>query len=308
MSDEDYNRLFDSTTYGNKLSDFYDLSARCGEIFESTYQSLGYPMDDEWIIAPEILKDDNKVTELYNAVRKNVVDILNNGSRDELDDGHHGDVIGTLIDLFDIHQVFESLDEAKDDKKIVDDVTDDEFKELITSDIFNEKCEDESKDKKITEDAELDSMLDKLDTEIDNVLNQEEQPQENSNKEEFDQEMLDEIDEDGLEECLSKSLINIYENVENFKINDINLVNNRLIVEGKIKFNKSGNTLDTKYIFNDIYKDNDKLILNGYNKTLSEDCNLVLTGNIKDKKFITESFEYNYTVEGDKVHGKVNNN
>lgn len=312
MSDEDYNRLFDSTTYGNKLSDFYDLSARCGEIFESTYESLGYPMDDEWIIAPEILKDDNKVTELYNAVRKNVVDILNNGSRDELDDGHHGDVIGTLIDLFDINQVFENLDEAKDDKKIVDDVTDAEFKELITSDIFNEKCEDKPTEaKKITEDSELDHMLDQLDTEIDNVLNQEEQPQENSNnsnKEEFDQEMLDEIDEDGLEECLSKSLVNIYENVENFKISDINLVNNRLIVEGKIKFNKSGNTLDTKYIFNDIYKDNDKLILNGYNKTLSEDCNLVLTGNIKDKKFITESFEYNYTVEGDKVHGKVNNN
>jgi len=312
MSDEEYNKLFDSTTYGNKLSDFYDLSARCGEIFESTYESLGYPMDDEWIIAPEILKDDNKVTELYNAVRKNVVDILNNGSRDELDDGHHGDVIGTLIDLFDIHQVFENLDEAKDDKKIVDDVTDAEFQELINSDIFNEKCEDKPTEaKKITEDSELDHMLDQLDTEIDNVLNQEEQPQENSNnsnKEEFDQEMLDEIDEDGLEECLSKSLVNIYENVENFKISDINLVNNRLIVEGKIKFNKSGNTLDTKYIFNDIYKDNDKLILNGYNKTLSEDCNLVLTGNIKDKKFITESFEYNYTVEGDKVHGKVNNN
>ena len=309
MSDEDYNRLFDSTTYGNKLSDFYDLSERCGEIFESTYQSLGYPMDDEWIIAPEILKDDNKVTELYNAVRKNVVDILNNGSRDELDDGHHGDVIGTLIDLFDINQVFETLDEAKDSKEIVDDVTDAEFKELINSDIFNEKCEDEhTEDKKITEDAELDNMLDKLDTEIDNVLNKEEQPQENSDKEEFDQEMLDEIDENGLEECLSKSLINIYENVENFKINDINLVNNRLIVEGKIKFNKSDNILDTKYIFNDIYKENDKLILNGYNKTLAEDCNLVLTGNIKDKKFITESFEYNYTVEGDKVHGKVNNN
>lgn len=309
MSDDDYNKLFDSTTYGNKLGEFYDLSGRCGEIFESTYQSLGYPMDDEWIIAPEILKDDNKVTELYNAVRKNVVDILNNGSRDELDDGHHGDVIGTLIDLFDINQVFENLDEAKDSKEIVDDVTDAEFKELINSDIFNEKCEDVSaEDKKITEDAELDNMLDKLDTEIDNVLNQEERPQENSNKEEFDQEMLDEIDENGLEECLSKSLINIYENVENFKINDINLVNNRLIVEGKIKFNKSDNILDTKYIFNDIYKENDKLILNGYNKTLAEDCNLVLTGNIKDKKFITESFEYNYTVEGDKVHGKVNNN
>ena len=394
MSDEDYNRLFDSTTYGSKLGEFYDLSARCGEIFESTYESLGYPIDDEWIIAPEILKDDNKVTELYNAVRKNVVDILNNGSRDELDDGHHGDVIGTLIDLFDINQIFEalnedltqqyrdaatrynkaidevskykipyvqvqtndgkteqqpdfnavaeqnreaakkaydeyksassalrtvqdqwykqqneSLDEAKGSKEIVDDVTDAEFKELINSDIFNEKCKDEpTEDKKITEDAELDNMLNQLDTEIDNVLNQEEQHQDNSSKEEFEQEMLDEIDEDGLEECLSKSLINIYENVENFKINDINLVNNRLIVEGKIKFNKSNNILDTKYIFNDIYKENDKLILNGYNKTLAEDCNLVLTGNIKDKKFITESFEYNYTVEGDKVHGKVNNN
>lgn len=115
--------------------------------------------------------------------------------------------------------------------------------------------------------------------------------------------IFDDFDEEGFDELGESYLKDIYENVESYKTTNVYADDKTLKLEGIIKFN-SGNEKATQFVFEakDCTKKG-KLRLIGENVQITRGNKaFTLCGVVEDKKFITESFNYNYRAKD--IEGK----
>lgn len=119
----------------------------------------------------------------------------------------------------------------------------------------------------------------------------------------FDEESFDDLGESYLKEC--------YENVDSFKTSTVKNSDGKLVVEGLITFN-SGNTKQTTFTFESMaISKKGKVRLIGENAQIcSGKKAFKVRGKVEDKKFISESLNYNYSTKNEndesvKVSGTV---
>ena len=116
--------------------------------------------------------------------------------------------------------------------------------------------------------------------------------------EDFDEESFNGLGESYLKSC--------YDNVTGFKTTGISKNNNRLMIEGVIKFD-SGNIKETNFVFESV----DKNKFEGYNKQISRgNKTFKLNTSINNKKLVCESLNYNYRSKNEdnesvRVYGTV---
>ena len=123
-----------------------------------------------------------------------------------------------------------------------------------------------------------------------------------SENEESEDEESEEVDVADFEESLfndlgQKYLTEVYDNIESFNTSNVyqDNKNNKLIIEGVIKFN-SGNSKKTSFIFEakDIDKDR-KVRFVGENQQITKGKkSFTLRGTLKDGTLLSESLTYNY--------------
>lgn len=109
---------------------------------------------------------------------------------------------------------------------------------------------------------------------------------------------LEEFDEDSFDGLGESYLKEVYENVNSYKTTKVEATPSKIFVEGLITFN-SGKTKKTNFVFdaNDVTKNN-KYRFTGCNKQITEGKKAFsIKGSIDNKKFITESFTYNYSTK-----------
>lgn len=126
---------------------------------------------------------------------------------------------------------------------------------------------------------------------------------------------IDEFDEESFDELGESFLKRVYENVNSFKTVEAKYDNNKLYVEGLIKFN-SGKEKKTTFKFENFKKSKKgKLVISGLNETFAKNKKAFsLKGSLVNKHFVSESLVYKYNTkninEGNKnevvnVFGKV---
>lgn len=106
---------------------------------------------------------------------------------------------------------------------------------------------------------------------------------------------IDEFDEESFDELGESYLKSIYENVDSYRTTNITNYNDQIKVEGLIKFD-TGSERKTSFIFEskDCTKSG-KLRFIGENVEITNGKKaFTITGSLNEKKFITESFNYNY--------------
>ena len=109
---------------------------------------------------------------------------------------------------------------------------------------------------------------------------------------------VDEFDEKSFDELSEGYLKKVYENVDSFKTSKVSYNDNELILEGVIKFN-SGKAKKTTFLFeNKLITKKGKVRFIGENKEIARGKkSFTITGRIDNKKFLSESFNYNYGVK-----------
>lgn len=119
MTDEEYEALAKSAgKEAQALLDFYEMSEEAGELYMSVYDSLGLPNDGEWVIEPSVLEDKAKITQLFNAVRKAIIDKANKKQLHSLLSPHDqrysaDESEDKLLKAFNIRVVYDSLAEIQ---------------------------------------------------------------------------------------------------------------------------------------------------------------------------------------------------
>ena len=115
---------------------------------------------------------------------------------------------------------------------------------------------------------------------------------------------MDEFDEESFDELGEGYLKKVYENVNSFKTSNVSFIKNKLIVEGIIKFN-SGKSKKTNFIFESREATKSgKVRFIGENKEIARGRkSFTVTGRVDNKKFLSESLNYNYGVRG--ANGKA---
>lgn len=177
------------------------------------------------------------------------------------------------------------------DDSVVNVSTDDTGKVTVTTEPITSAAETR------TGDEMLAPLSDETEQEIYN--NGEELPEdENVEEEEID---IEDFDEESFDELGESYLKSIYENVNSYKTSNVTQEGNHIKVEGIISFN-SGNQKKTSFIFE--AKDTTR---SGLIRFIGENTNITrgkkaftIRGRVNDKKFITESFNYNYRTKNDK--------
>ena len=106
---------------------------------------------------------------------------------------------------------------------------------------------------------------------------------------------FEDVDEEALDELGESYFKKVYENIDSYKTTGVSLTPTKFIVEGLLKFN-SGTEKKTGFIFEAHAADKDgKIKFLGENAQLSRGKRAFgLIGKICDKKFLPESFSYNY--------------
>jgi len=169
-----------------------------------------------------------------------------------------------------------------------------------------EKAVEEKADETPTEEAEVEEN----EAEVEDGEIKAEAEEEATEDDEEVVALLGDIDDASIEECLNKSLQEVYSNVENFKLNSKAINEEKdLVVEGTINF-KSGKQKATRYIFNECVCDEtpDAVIieLKGINNDLADDGVFVLNcKGCKDAPMMAESFSYNYHIGETLVEGLI---
>ena len=109
---------------------------------------------------------------------------------------------------------------------------------------------------------------------------------------------VDEFDEESFDELGEGYLKKVYENVDSFKTTKVSYNDNKLVLEGVIKFN-SGKSKKTTFLFeNKLITKKGKVRFIGENKEIARGKkSFTITGRIDHKKFLSESFNYNYGVK-----------
>lgn len=122
---------------------------------------------------------------------------------------------------------------------------------------------------------------------------------------------FDEIDESLFDNLVNKYCVRVYENVDNYKTTKAGTRDDKIILEGLLTY-KSGNTLNTKFIFEKLVdkKGTNKFV--GINETFSKGKKaFTLNYKVDNKKLISESLQYNYKVKVDNsnkaIYGRVEN-
>lgn len=174
------------------------------------------------------------------------------------------------------------LDESVKDVTITTDdsrttmTSEDEGKVTVTTEPI-----EEHKD----EDEVIEPLTDETEAEI------EDNDGEEVDIEDFDEESFDELGEGYFKK--------VYENVNSFKTSNVSTKNNKVIVEGVVTFDNNTKK-NTKFIFESVSKKNNKYRLIGENVNITKGNKAFsLMGSIKDKKFLSESLNYNYRTKND---------
>lgn len=111
-------------------------------------------------------------------------------------------------------------------------------------------------------------------------------------------EALEDFNESTFNKICESYLRRVYENVNTFNCTAVKNRDNKLIVEGTIKF-VSGNKKQTSFEFsNPVSTKRGKVVLEGLNKTFTSTQNAyILKGRVENKEFISESMIYRYTAK-----------
>ena len=114
----------------------------------------------------------------------------------------------------------------------------------------------------------------------------------------------EELNEAALNNVITESLVNVYDNVASFTATNCEFTDSSFIVEGIITF-KSGATKDTKYVFTSATEyPNNKILFEGYNKSLCSDGgSFTLTTKLVDKVLNTASLSYKYKIGENLIEG-----
>lgn len=118
----------------------------------------------------------------------------------------------------------------------------------------------------------------------------------NDGKEDID---IEDFDEESFDELGEGYFKKVYENVSSFKTSNVSNTDNKIVVEGVITFDNNTKK-NTKFIFESVSKKNDKYRMIGENVNITKGNKAFsLMGSIKDKKFLSESLNYNYRTKND---------
>lgn len=111
---------------------------------------------------------------------------------------------------------------------------------------------------------------------------------------------IEDFDEESFDELGEGYFKNVYENVNSFKTSNITTKDNKVIVEGVITFDNNVKK-NTSFLFESSNKTK-----NGKYRFIGENLNVTkgnkafsLIGNVTDKKFLSESMNYNYRTKND---------
>ena len=167
---------------------------------------------------------------------------------------------------------------SEDDFEVEDDDFEVEDDELLIDDDFENG--DEVVDALSDEDKE--ELVNQGDE-----FTEEEIPEDEDELEEFDEESFDEVTESYLRKT--------YGNIDSYKTIRVSDKNEQLIIEGYIKFN-SGKLRKTNFILESKNSGN-KIRFIGKSDITGNKNGYKVSGKINNKKFITESLNYNYTTK-----------
>lgn len=121
------------------------------------------------------------------------------------------------------------------------------------------------------------------------------------------EEDFEEFDE-AFDAHITEYLKEVYSNIESYTSTNCSMTGKKLIVEGMIKF-QSGRKKATKFTFDSSRRLNNSLIFRGMNEGLtSEKSAFRLACKTENKKLITESFSYKYSIDGSAVKGNTKKN
>ena len=111
---------------------------------------------------------------------------------------------------------------------------------------------------------------------------------------------IEDFDEESFDELGEGYFKNVYENVDSFKTSNITTKDNKVIVEGVITFDNNVKK-NTSFLFESANKTK-----SGKYRFIGENLNVTkgnkafsLIGNVTDKKFLSESMNYNYRTKND---------
>ena len=109
---------------------------------------------------------------------------------------------------------------------------------------------------------------------------------------------IDDFDEESFDEIGESYLRRVYDNVDSFNTTKVVSNNDKLIIEGLIKF-KSGKTKKSSFVFEGFKNTRrGKVLAEGMNETFSKSKKaFILKGTLTNKNFVSESLTYNYTVK-----------
>lgn len=157
----------------------------------------------------------------------------------------------------------------------------------------------------LTEDSGFDELMDMLENEpiseaeVEAMLDG---PLFTDKEEEVDFEVVEDFDEESFNEHLSRYFTEVYSNVKAFEVTSCELKENRLVVEGLIKFN-SGKERKTAFSF----EKSSKKTLSGLNEDFAAAPAFELSVKVASKKIITEGLSYAYDIDGCAVKGQTAN-
>ena len=171
--------------------------------------------------------------------------------------------------------------------------SDENGKVTVTTEPIDNEVEDDFIEDEIVDDEMIAPVDDETMAEITDepIMNDEE---------EIDVDM-DEFDDEGFDELGESYLKRVYENVNSFKTTDIKEKGNKIKLEGVIGFT-SGAKKKTSFIFEakDISAKG-KLRLIGENQEITRGKKaFTVSGRMNGKKFMCESFNYNYRAKNEK--------
>lgn len=177
----------------------------------------------------------------------------------------------------------ESLKESVKDVTITTDdsrttmTSDDEGKVTLTTEPVEQHKDDEV----------IEPLTDETEAEI----------EANDGEEDID---IEDFDEESFDELGEGYFKNVYENVNSFKASNITTKDNKVIVEGVITFDNNVKK-NTSFLFESANKTK-----NGKYRFIGENLNVTkgnkafsLIGDVTDKKFLSESMNYNYRTKND---------
>ena len=115
-------------------------------------------------------------------------------------------------------------------------------------------------------------------------------------------EVVEDLDEAEFNKLTEQYLTEVYSNVQSFETTSCSLQDNKLVVEGAIKF-VSGKTKNTTFIY-EAKKNADKIILEGLNADFASTKAFVLNCKLDTANcLIVESLSYNYMINNTLVEG-----